>query len=157
MLQILPQSHLDHGLKQEHIDWLLERFKDREAFFIETVELPTELPPLMCALYGPTMGDPPVVESPDVRYIVRRPRKWTSRVVDRPDRPTRLVTIIAGPSEGHACVLYTSYGGPAAPREPGDQAIDTGENWLEARDFWAEHALGDTWKKDLEELFPPKG
>ncbi len=62
-------------------------------------------------------------------------------MVARPNRPTRTLTVIAGPSDGKACVLYTSYGGPCAPREPGDPGIPNWEGVQEARAFWAEHAL----------------
>lgn len=122
MLTIAADSHLDHGLRAEHLRWLLERFRDREAFFVETVELPAELPPLSSALYGPTMSDAPVLDT-EVVLEARGGRSWPSRLVDRPQRPTRLLTVVAGPHEGLACVLYTSYGGPAAPREPGDPAL----------------------------------
>src|SRR4029077_18884023 len=119
------------------ICYLLERFADRQAFFLETLELPEELGTVPCALWGPVMGDPRILEK-DVVYAPRGTRAWTSRLVDRPARPTRLITVIAGPhtepcprchedssdlhprcSEDrckagqlhHACVLYTAFGG----------------------------------------------
>ena len=45
------------------------------------------------------------------------------------------------PCDEHACILYTSYGGPKAPREPGDLTIESWEAIVEAREFWAQHAL----------------
>jgi hypothetical protein len=39
-------------------------------------------------------------------------------------------------------ILYTAFGGPAAPREPGDPSLDGNEAGLaESKAFWAEHAL----------------
>lgn len=38
----------------------------------------------------------------------------------------------------HACVLYTAFGGPLAPQEPGDPGCKDVEA---SRRFWSEHAL----------------
>ncbi len=140
MMQITPESHLDHGLNKEHIAWLLEKFADRSAFFLETITLPDHLPEVECGLYGPLCGDEPVVEA-DVKYAIRGARKCASRLVARPLRKTRTLTVIAGPHGDMPCVLYTSYGGPAAPREPGDLGIADWKGIEEARAFWATHAL----------------
>lgn len=114
-----PDSHLDHDLSEPQINYLLAHFADRDTFFIETITLPTDLGTVPCALYGPVMGDLPVSE-PEVTYAKRGTREWPSRLIDRPARPQRAVTVIAGPHDGHPCVLYTAFGGPAAPQEPGD-------------------------------------
>jgi len=37
--------------------------------------------------------------------------------------------------------MWTAYGGPAAPREPGDETIETGKEYAQSVNFWAEHAL----------------
>ena len=140
MLIIAPASHLDHDLTPAHVAWLLAHLGDRSAFFVETVTLPDDLPPLPCGLYGPSMGDDPVPETA-VLYALRKGRRCSSRLVDRPLRPTRLLTVIAGPSDEGPCVLYTSYGGPAAPREPGDTSLPDWAAVTEARTFWAAHAL----------------
>lgn len=173
-------SHVDHGLTEAQIAYLLQRFADRNAFFIETIELPLELGEAPCGLYGPTMGDPPVADH-EVTRESRGTRTWTSRLVARPPRPTRKVTVIAGPHEEpcttcrgnlahlvdrepdphpviaaslgpwvgcdhcdsqgvlkHACVLYTAFGGPLTPQEPGDPGCkDLEASWR----FWREHAL----------------
>lgn len=139
-LVIHAESHLDHDLSPAHVAWLLIRFADRDAFFLETVELPPELSPVQCGLYGPVLGDESVAEA-DVRYVVRGSRKCVSRIVERPARNTRTLTVIAGPAHGLVCVLYTSYGGPSAPREPGDTSLPTWEAVLESRAFWSTHAL----------------
>ncbi len=161
MLEIITNvpnvSHLDHNLKPAHLAWLLAHYAERNAFFIETIEIPEHLGKVDCGLYGPLMGDPPVPEE-SVFYGVRGERKWATRVVNMPMRATRLLTVIAGPagvkdglSEDKPCVLYTTYGGPPAPREPGDPSIgaDVVEKgfmsaWgqlVMSRKFWAEHAL----------------
>lgn len=130
-------SHVDHGLSEPQIRYLLDRFADRTAFFLETIELPEDLGMAPCGLYGPIMGDPAVSDD-EVENAVRGTRAWTSRLVDRPTRPTRKVTVIAGPHDGHACVLYTAFGGPATPQEPGDPGC---KDPVASAAFWREHAL----------------
>lgn len=141
---ITPDSHLDHGLKPAHLEYLTKRFADRTAFFIETIELPTYLPTVPCGLYGPAMGDEPVLES-EVTYRVRDGRAGPTRTCTgwRRGRRTWKLTVVAGPHEGQPCVLYTAYGGPAAPREPWDPSLSP-EEAAESRAFWAVHAL--VWK-----------
>jgi hypothetical protein len=140
-MKITAASHLDHGLNEAQIAHIAERFKDREAFFIETIYLPESLGSVMCGLHGPIVGDMPV---PDDECILqtRPPREYTSRLCMRAARVVQGVTVIAGPHAGEPCVLYTVYGGPAAPREPGDP--DLPEEQREASiAFWAQHALSE--------------
>jgi len=141
MLTIHAESHLDHGLTKEHVAFIVERFSDRDGFFIETFDLPESLSPLKSALYGPLAGDEPVSEG-DVRYAVRGDRAGESRLVDFSQRETRACTVIAGPNDGKPCVLYTAYGGQCAPREPFDPGLAEDEKGRgEAVAFWADHAL----------------
>ncbi|MAG65408.1 MAG: hypothetical protein CMK74_05990 [Pseudomonadales bacterium] len=133
----LDVSHVDHDLTTAQLDWLLTRFKDRDSFFIETVELLESLGTVPCGLYGPEMGDDPIEET-DVSYARRGDREYSSRMIARPTRPTRQVTVIAGPHEEHACVLYTAFGGPSAPQEPGDPGC---KDVSASKQFWAQHAL----------------
>jgi len=130
-------SHVDHGLTADQLRYLLDRFAGRHAFFLETIELPEHLGMVPCGLWGPIMGDPPVDEAP-VLHEPRGTRAWTSRIVDRPTRQTRKVTVIAGPHDGHACVLFTAFGGPASPQEPGDPGC---KDPVASAAFWREHAL----------------
>lgn len=130
-------SHVDHGLTEVQISYLLDCFADRKTFFIETIELPDDLGTVPCGLYGPIMGDAPVRED-DVRHEHRGTRAWTSRLVEKPARPTRKITVIAGPHDGHDCVLYTCYGGPEAPQEPGDPRC---KDPAASATFWRDHAL----------------
>jgi hypothetical protein len=137
-MQITIDSHADHSLTAEHLTFILARFGDREAFFLETVTLPDELPSLPCGLHGPLMGDEPVAET-ESAYVVRGTRPSASRVCARPTRMVRTMTVIGGPHEG-ATILYTAYGGPSAPREPFDPGLDDAGREA-SRAFWAEHAL----------------
>jgi len=144
MVNILPQSHVDHGLTSDQLAWALEQVADRTSFFIQTLLLPEHLGVVECNLVGPALGMPPVPED-EVRYIIRGTRKCVSRVlrVLREKPVTREVTIIAGeivPNSG-MIVLFTAYGGPCAPREPGDTSIPTWEEVQTSRAFWSEHAL----------------
>ncbi len=139
MLVIHKDSHLDHGLTAEHKVYILNRFKYKSGFFIETFELPDYLEPLFCGLYGPAMGDGPIPEE-KVVYAPRNGREYKSRLVALPSRPTRVMTVIAGPHEGQPCVLYTSYGGPSTPREPGDPTLPEKDREASVK-FWSEHAL----------------
>jgi hypothetical protein len=130
-------SHVDHNLTEQQLHYLLDRFTDRNAFFLETIELPEQLGTVPCGLWGPIMGDPPVDET-EVRHEQRGNRAWTSRIVERQTRQTRRITVIAGPHEEHACVLFTAFGGPASPQEPGDPRC---KDPAASAAFWREHAL----------------
>jgi hypothetical protein len=138
-VKVVKDSHVDHGLTEAQLDWLLSQFKDRDGFFIETVELPEELGTVPCGLYGPTMGDDPV-PAIETWVAARNGRAWASRLCDRPLRPVRQVTVIAGPHGDEPMVLYTAFGGPVAPREPGDTSMSNEER-AKSQAFWDEHAL----------------
>lgn len=130
-------SHVDHGLTEAQLHYLFERFAAREGFFVETITLPRELGTVPCGLYGPLMGDSAIGED-EVVHARRGTRTWESRLVNLPARQQCEVTVIAGPHDGHACVLYTAFGGPATPQEPGDPGC---KNPMESTAFWREHAL----------------
>jgi hypothetical protein len=153
MLTVTAESHLDHALTADHIRWLLNLHRDRDAFFIATLTLPEHLPSLPCALRGPVVGDLPVLDE-DTTMRVRDGRAWPSRMCAFRGRPqsartsasavagrtSRTITIIGGPAAGLPCVLYTAFGGPLAPRELGDPSLPEGERAAAAA-FWSEHAL----------------
>src|SRR5438552_2479728 len=138
-------SHVDHGLTEAQLRHLFDRFAERQGFFLETIELPKDLGTVPCGLWGPIVGDPPIGEA-EVCHERRGDRAWTSRLVERPARLTRLVTVIAGPHEEdgengtikHPCVLYTAFGGPASPQEPDDPDC---KDLVASVAFWREHAL----------------
>jgi hypothetical protein len=153
-------SHVDHGLSEAHKAHILERFADRTEFFIETFTMPKDLAPLDCSLYGPSMGDERIYdagsdETPEellklqhAFYAVRPGRRWASRLVLRPPRKSCSMTVIAGPvsieDDKTTLHLFTAYGGPLAPREPGDPGnvadILAGKK-SDSAAFWCEHAL----------------
>lgn len=91
-------SHIDHGLSEAQLRYLLDRFADRESFFIETLTLTRELGTVPCGLYGPIMGDS-VIREDEVTYAPRGSRAWPSRLIDLPARQQHEVTVIAGPHE----------------------------------------------------------
>lgn len=138
-MKIDDDSHLDHLLSPAHLAWVMDRFGDRTAFFAETVELPEGLPELRSSLHGPAAGDAPVPEE-ECTHLARGGRGGPSRLCARPRRPTRLLTVVAGPHGAHPCVLYTAFGGPPAPREPWDPSLDDSERAASVA-FWSEHAL----------------
>ena len=140
-MKIVSESHLDHSLREDQIAYLLEKFADRDGFFIETIELPESLGTVPCGLHGPVMGDEPVPES-EVTYAKRGDRNGESRLVNRPTRPVRQVTVIAGPHGEGKCVLYTAFGGPLANPEPFDEKANVDPKTLrDCKEFWSEHAL----------------
>jgi len=130
----IKESHVDHSLTEEQLAWVLGRWAPDGKVSVQTFTLPDELGTVPCGLYGPVMGDEPVPES-DVHYAVRGGRAGESRLTRWGLRQTRRITVVSGPNGDDSCVLYTSYGGPAAPREPFEDTSD------ESRDFWAQHAL----------------
>jgi hypothetical protein len=142
MLKLHAETHTDH-VPAQMIDYVLDRFKDRTAFFTETFELPAHLPTLDCGLNGPAVGDGPIIEDA-VTYKSRGDRKYQSRMIGTPARPTRTCTVIAGPYKGEPCVLYTVFGGPLAPPEPGNFPAEMdNEARQRAVTFWAQHALSE--------------
>lgn len=138
MLQKCDASHVDH-VPSEVIEYVLNKFSDKEGFFIETFVLPEEMPTLENSLYGPQCGDDPVKES-DVYYEKRIGREWLSRLVKKPKRQTRTCTVIAGPHDEMNCVLYTVFGGPCSPKELDDPSLKP-EGFDESLKFWYDHAL----------------
>ena len=134
-IRLHKDSHVDHGLSGEQVEYLLQTLEATpHDLTIQTVELPEGMGTVPCGLHGPVMGDDPVPDD-EVTFAVRGSRSGASRLCRRPVRPTRKVTIISGPHEGHACVLFTAFGGPQAPREPFE------DDSPESIKFWSEHAL----------------
>ena len=139
MLKITSDSHTDHALTQDHLDFIVSAFADKDAFFITTLELPKSLPGLPCAIYGPIMGDSPIKDE-DVSMEVRGSREEPSRMIAKEPRSSRLLTVIAGPHNDEDCILYTAYGGPCAPKEP-FSCEEGSEERKKSEEFWSEHAL----------------
>ena len=134
-------KHSDHNLPQETIDWgfdQLENFLETTQlpFCAHTFRLPDNLPDAENALYGPLAGDLPILES-EVTYQQRGNRPWTDRLISKPLRFTRQLTIIGKAIEGDL-VAFTMHGGPLADKNPEDP---TNTNPEQSRKFWSEHAL----------------
>lgn len=163
-MKLHKESHLDHGLTARQLAHVLLMFADRDAFFIETITLPDELGQVPCALFGPIMGDD-AIPSLLVEMKPRGDRKYSSRVISKFDpvgtdwirlgtkhlstkRTVNTLTVIAGPYDGEAgilytgepCILYTAFGGPITPKEPNDPTL-ADDKREESIAFWAEHAL----------------
>ena len=129
--------HSDHGVDQNLLTWALAQVS-APGFFLTTVEIPVEFGDLSNSLHGPASGDAPVAEN-DVTYVQRSADRPLSRMVERPTRPTRLLTVVGIRGEGEDTV-FTAYGGPPALREVGDPSLSSDEKAASAA-FWAEHAL----------------
>ena len=149
MLVIGADSHIHAAIPVDLLQHILSSFADRTEFFIEEIskeDAPLLLAGVTCDLYGPIVGDPPVEESAVV-YAKRPGRKYDSRLLDQtryPARETDRVTVIAGPhtsaetGEEFSCYLYSVFGGPLAPQEPGDPSCkDANASWK----FWVQHAI----------------
>lgn len=134
---IHKDSHLDHGLSPQAVAYVFSIFGETAERFSVSITLPDWIKEVPCALYGPAVGDPPVPEA-EVEYLVRGKRPYKSRIIHRPLRMTREVTVIAGPYDGHPCVLYTAFGGPITPQEPLDPNC---KDRVASEQFWKDHAL----------------
>jgi hypothetical protein len=154
-IKIHKDSHVDHDIDPPVMHFVLRQFEYRTEFFIETVEYPASyetlcslsgypkthivsLAPVPCALHLDVPED-------EVHYARRGDRAWESRLCEREPRFVRQVTIVAGPHPDDpdaGMVLFTMYGGPAAPREPGDPSLE-GEALAEAKRFWTKAALSE--------------
>lgn len=140
-IEVVPTSHVDH-LPPEVLAALLAEVEGEDTVTIAEWTVPAHLPEVKCALYGPTAGDAPVTD--DEAFMAARPgRLHRSRLVNRPVRMTRRVTVVSGPYDGHPCVLYSAYGGP-----PGTVEVEEAERhnlmpaaMAGAKAFWAVHAL----------------
>lgn len=144
-LTLVADSHLDHKVDPQVIEWALQALEHSDSAgdhaFVQTVAYPEYLPPTACDLIGPATGQEPVPEE-RVEYRVRGSRKWASRVSKFiMVSYVRTITVVSGPHEGTNGVVYTIYGGPAAPREPGDPTLGSMEEIKQIREFWALHAL----------------
>lgn len=125
-IAVLPVSHVDHDLSDAQLAWLIDRaneyllLPDTSSGLLKlTLTLPEEFGAIPCGLHGPVMGDEPVGND-EVEPGRRGERLGDSRLCARPPRQVRKVSLIAGPHEDQPWVLFTAFGGPIAPREPGE-------------------------------------
>jgi len=131
-------SHMDHHLSVSHLALIVAAVAPmKDEFTIITVDIPASLPAVPCNLRGPDVGTAPVMDE-HVRMKTRTGRDWDSRILDLVCSPlmVRKLTAVIGPDG----TLYTVYGGPVAPREPGDPSMSDEERVLSV-EFWSKHAL----------------
>lgn len=141
-IRIHKDSHMDHSVTEDQRRYALaqaSRHLPAKGILVMSIELPPALGTVLCGLHGPIMGDPAVSDR-DVTYTTRGDRGGASRMVQRAPRKVPVVTVVAGPHDGHPWVLFTIYGGPSAPREPWDKSLNDGQR-AESIAFWEEHAL----------------
>lgn len=129
--------HKDHALTPKHEAAAEAALREGGPGF-RIVQVPVE-DPLPSALYGPAAGDQPVTDA-FAKMQTRGDRPQPSRMVQRPSRPSNTMTVIGKVNEDGTVEVYTAYGGPLAPREPGDPSLSPEEK-AESEKFWAEHAL----------------
>ena len=134
-----------HGLNAPILAFIEATFGNREAFFLETVEVPAEIAEGLDYLHGPTKGDTEIPES-ECFYAQRNGRAGNTRFTTREPRKTNKLTVIGGPEKGYdGCILYTAFWGERAMREPFDPDIaGNAEQIAASTAFWATHALSLT-------------
>ena len=136
--------HADHGITGDQINHIQEALvKNTEnGFFMTEIIIPEELGTVPCSLYGPLMDDGDVPRAA-VKMIKRsEDRPADPLLVGFKTRPVDYVQVIGiRDMKADSFQLFTIYGGPAAPRNPLDESIETDKERLEAQEFWASHAL----------------
>jgi len=149
-VKITTKSHIDHGLRPQHLDFIGKTFGHRTKFFIETIELPHGIAPLRCGLVGP-LTDHKGVDASEVEFRRRGDRIVPSRMMTSAACEarglhlipmSRKLTVIGGIDvESGDCILFTAYGGPLAPREVGDPFVTDADELVKNFHFWRQHAL----------------
>lgn len=146
--------HGDHDIPPGLIAWVVAR--QAPGLFAVTVDTEREYP---CGLFGPAMGDNPI-EDGEVTLVKRSPDRPPSRLVPYPRRTRGKITVIGARGATVATSqVFTAYGGPLAPREPGDPSLVEGSpEHAESVAFWAQHALSmpaevaEAMRRDREAL-----
>jgi len=141
-------TYKDNCVSKHILDWLLESFSSLQETCTKTIELPQHLGEIDCALYGPLMGDEPILEE-NVFYVNRGRRQYKSRMVKLPFRKTKYLTfIVAYNNRQKEFVLVTVFGGKLAAKEPNDLSLKTIEEQQQSIDFWSKHALSEDLLKE---------
>ena len=145
-INVTPKSHTDH-LPSATLNLVLRAVESGEAkcmvpaptFQIHVVTLP-EGQTVPSALRGPVTGEAPVSED-QCHYGTRGGRPNISRLTDLPSAQDNRVTVLIGrDNEDSDWNLFTAYGGPLAPQEPGDPYLPA-EKHADSVAFWSQHAL----------------
>ena len=145
-VNITEKSHADH-LSPSILEFVLSVLAAGESstklglptFQIHVVQLEDGVT-VPCALRGPETGEAPVTED-QVHYGTRGGRPNISRLTDLPATQDNRVTVLIGrDNEDSDWNLFTAYGGPLAPQEPGDPYLPA-EKHADSVAFWSQHAL----------------
>ena len=140
---VFPEvAHDDHPITDQQMKWIQTHpdllAEPNGTFLIKVLEMPEELGTIPSGLYGPAVGDGPIMEE-DVVYEMRGDRKGSSRKVNMPNRPARNICVIGR----KGIVAFTIYGTQASepsPKEPFDSFANEEEK-QKSIDFWSKHAL----------------
>jgi len=133
--------HADHSMDSRSLTWCLAQVQPM-GFFLQTFTIPSDHKSAVNALWGPACGDEAVVGT----LLRREGRNYDDKMIDRPTRPSRLVTVI-GVKEQDGFTVFTAHGGPAA--EKNEQQVRqefadgkcTQEDVDRVTAFWKDHAL----------------
>ena len=133
--------HADHSMDSRSLDWCLSQVQPM-GFFLQTFTIPESHGDAVNALYGPVCGDEPVQGV----LLRREGRNYDDKMIDRPTRPSRLVTVI-GVKEEDGFTVFTAHGGPAAEKNEQQVRQEFADGKCTQEDvervalFWASHAL----------------
>lgn len=136
--------HKDHGITQAQWDYILARLEVEclgvIGFFIHQIFMPIDLGTVPCAIYGPIMGDSPILDS-EVFMKQRSADRPPDRMINKPMRREYYVQVIGIWSDkDEDRKIFTCYGGPLAPQNPLDPNL-VPEAKRDSEAFWAQHAL----------------
>lgn len=144
-------SVIENGIDDDQSEYVIAEtedfLKNNEIVgpITRSVILPSELGQADLVLYGPCEGDSQVRDSDlSICYATRKGCSYPSRIIDKPVRKTRRITISVAPDENGTMVLRNMYGGSVRPIEPYDPAIleSTDKKAIAwSREFWSGHAL----------------
>ena len=144
-MRISRSHYVAHDLHDDHLEFLTSHPDVQKAMGPVTLPIPNHLPRLKSGLVGPSVGDPPVTQNtPGVHMANRGDERPDSRMIHGEHRDTDKITavVIPDPTEKGRKWLVTGYGGPEAPREPGDPSLEKGSpEHKESVNFWNDHAL----------------
>jgi len=132
--------HADPSVREAHLELIDAEFKGWDGSdTVRIIEIPGNVAPLMCRIYGPTSGDDAITEEQvTYTYIRSCGRSGHLRMIDRAPRPVMSMVVIAESNQGVTAVAV--YGGSvAAPTEW--WALKIPAEAMTSATFWSVHAL----------------
>lgn len=137
--------HCAPGVSKDQLDWAKTVLPGlvTEGYFAISLELPDHMGQADYGLYGPSVGDLPVLEA-EVFYGDTTGTGMMERLVDRPLRKTSTLQVV-GTRTGDVFRILTVYGGPALPACPSDETPSDKAN-TPVREWWSVHALSSQLK-----------